>query len=666
MGALLLLAVLLANPVVVFAVTGSIEVALGVCLAVILLFQLSLKTWGHRLPTVYIVNATAFCSLFLHGELVVRTRFADYVIDDLYTRHTGYYFNKPFLRKRLTDKEYAVDYLTNRDGFRVGYSQDTGWSFATVDWLFVGDSFTQGAQVPFESLYTTQLYRALPDRIIANAGISGFGLPEEYEFIVRSGLRLRPRIVFLQLDSFNDFMKVRQPEFTFSDYLVERSDFMRFLLQDLKYNNPAALPLGRWVEPFYPDRESNRRFNVFFRETSPQKEEDLRQFDAYHARIDSVVTSHGSRLVVLLVPTKEQVSYRYLAEVLGAFKIDPHTLDLDRPNRIVKHLADSLRFDFIDLRTAFEDSPEQVFFSYDEHLNPSGHRLVAQVLERWLKERGDSSSAAMLSPDFRGDRYPSAIAAGREILFQARADGNSELFVADSGFARLTRLTTDNVDQAHPSMSRTGDRLVYTEGDQSAGMTKVVMAHRDGSDRVALTSAAEVCGAIPDISRDGARVVYAEWRCETPRGQKSPAHIVLLDLGTGSRLALSPADVEAWRPVFSPDAKSVAYIRRNGTQFDLFAVDVATREERQLTNTPWDEWDPRFSEDGRKLAYAAHQDGNWDLFMMDLTTSHVQRLTRTLGDEWDPSVTPDNRALLYAGEYGIFKGIYRLTLPPKE
>ena len=62
------------------------------------------------------MNFLAIGGIWLHAELLVRTRFHDYVMEDLYARHGTYYFNRPRLATRLTDKEYAVDYLTGRHG----------------------------------------------------------------------------------------------------------------------------------------------------------------------------------------------------------------------------------------------------------------------------------------------------------------------------------------------------------------------------------------------------------------------------------------------------------------------------------------------------------------------------------------------------------------------
>ena len=163
---LLLASLLISNPVILFMLSDSLLVACAIPLAVILAVQFSFHYVGARLVTVYLINFLTVVSVFLHAEIVFRTNFPEYIIEDLYTLEDGFYFNKPYLQKRFIDKEFAVDYITNGQGFRIGYGQNPDDRLMTADWLFIGDSFTQGAQVNFEELYTTRLYELFPDKII--------------------------------------------------------------------------------------------------------------------------------------------------------------------------------------------------------------------------------------------------------------------------------------------------------------------------------------------------------------------------------------------------------------------------------------------------------------------------------------------------------------------
>lgn len=660
--ALLVFGLLAVNPVVVYLLVNHVAASVALTLVALIGLLLCYQRFGGRLPTVYLVNVLAIAGLFLHAELLVRYKFSDYVMEDLYWIRDGYYVNRSGLRSHLTDKEYEVDYLTNKDGFRIGYSQQADVSYGQVDWLFLGDSYTQGAQVNFEDLYTTQLYRRFPDRIVANAGISGWGIPEELRYFEKEGRRYKPKVVFLQVSIFNDFMKVQERSAGVSDHLMQYSQFVRLLLQDFKYENPVRLPLGRWAEPFYPDAESNRRYNIFYTPTAPSKQRDLQAYQEYLGKFTAAVRQSGAKPVILLLPTKEQIRAPYLREVITEFGLDPRELDMRRPNVFMRRLADSLDVELIDVFDEFRNSPEEPYFNFDEHLTAYGHQLLAEIIARRLEAGGTVKPPQILSVDYAGDRYPTYLADGRSMLFQSFAGGNMEIFWSDSTFSGPNRITFNEVNESHPTIGYPGDRLAFTEGDAAEGNTEVVISDRTARLRRTVTDGPDEFGAIPSFSPDGQSLAYAGWSVDPDTGKFTTPRIVLADLTTKAKRVLTDGRSEAWRPVFSPDGRSIAYISKVGAKFDLFVQDLATGRARRLTETPFDEWDPQFSPDGSKLVFAARASGNWDLFVLSLSSGERKQLTFTRGDEWDPVFSPDGRSIAYGGEYGVFRGIYRMSL----
>lgn len=657
-AALVVLAAALVNPIVLVLLGVTWPLAVGSMLAAVALLQLTFARFSSRLPTVYLVNALAVLGIWIHAEAIVRYRFSEWVMDDLYHIRRGYYVNRPGLRKVLRDKEFTVDYVTNKDGYRIGATFDPERSVERVDWLFIGDSYTQGAQVEFEQLYTSLLYRAFPSKVILNAGISGWGLQESLAFLQAEGQKLRPRVVFLQISNFNDFMKVQRRRASVTDWLMQESSLVRLMLQDIKYTNPTNLPLGRWVEPFYATDEENRRFNVFYVPSSPEKERDIESFGRTLAEIVKETRKLGAELILIQVPTKEQVSFTYLEEAVTQLKIDPRSLDMARPDTIVRRLAAALGIRLVNLLPAFRASAFP-FYRYDEHLNESGHAQTAQVLAAELTRWFGGDSEQILSSGSQPDRYPSFNAAGDSILYQSFRDGNHEIFIADVGFTSETRLTIDDVDEAHPVRMHGTNQLFFTVGDQAAQMTRVWTADAHARNPTPLDPDSSRCSAIPAASPDGHQVAYAEWPCGQPN---VASQVVVVNRRTGARVTPRLIGKNAWRPAFSPDGRRLAYIASVDGQLDVFECTLATGDCRQLTHTPFDEWDPMYAPDGERLAYSARANGNWDLFLLDLTTLTSRPLTSTIGDEWDAAFSPNGSTLVFGGEYGLVRGIYSLRL----
>lgn len=203
--------------------------------------SLYLKVWAF--------NLCAITSIGFHAELLFREFLADKNIPNLYDIHGKYYFNKPFLDREFHTNEYVSTYKTNCQGYRMDNLTNAYDTVKACDWLFIGDSFTQGAQVNYSDLYTTLLFRNFPNKTIVNAGISGAGLYDELNYFKDKGKELRPKVVFLQIGVFNDFFNIKEKSATYQDYLMEESDLYRYLAYNVFSTD--SLPLGRWTEPFF-------------------------------------------------------------------------------------------------------------------------------------------------------------------------------------------------------------------------------------------------------------------------------------------------------------------------------------------------------------------------------------------------------------------------------
>lgn len=655
--ALVAVSYLLVNPVLLFLYCRNGFYTLLAALFLLPLTFIFIRL--RRLVTVYYFNFLGLSGALLAAEVIFTYAFPEHVIRDLYAVRPHYYFNRPFLKEQFTDKEFAVHYCTNAQGFRIGREDDPNGVVRQADWLFLGDSYTQGAQVENEQLYTSLLFRHFPSKIIVNAGISGFGLPDAYHYFVDAGRRLKPQKVFLQVCNFNDFMNVRERESGLSDYLMHHFNVIRSLLYPIKFANPAELPLGRWTEPFYPTDKQNAAYNVFYKPSSPSKEADLAAFEKYLSRLNDEVTQSGAELIVLQIPTKEQVSYACFEEVVRGFDLDVRRLDMMRPNRLLDSLCRRLRIRRIDAYDAFAEAGNEVFYRFDEHLNVRGHeRLARAVYEALAAEAPHYPALHYLSQSNSGDRYPQFSPDGSRLCYQSFRDGNMELFVADSLLLGSRRVTFNSVDESHPTFLGNAT-LLFTEGDGAKGQTRLAAVDVSGAARRYFSDRGAFA-AIPAVSRSG-HLAYPEWRVNAT-GNLTQPRIVLTSPATNQRQYLTSGVDESWRPAFSPKGDELVYITKKEGVFDVYSYRLSTCREVNLTRSACDEWDPAFSPSGKWIAYAANPDGNWDLFLLEPGTGKRVRLTKTLGNEWDPCFSPDGRYLYFAGEFGLHNGIFRLRL----
>jgi lysophospholipase L1-like esterase len=125
----------------------------------------------------------------------------------------------------------------------------------------------------------------------------------------------------------------------------------------------------------------------------PRIVEGLRITHQALLEMNTIVQSHGIEFLVLLIPTKERVCY----ELFSAYN---HTVS-EAMNRLV-NLEDEVRrrnLDFLNerniphidlfpsLKNSLANGERPYFMDHDTHFNPAGNRVVADVVEQYLKKK---------------------------------------------------------------------------------------------------------------------------------------------------------------------------------------------------------------------------------------------------------------------------------------
>lgn len=642
----ILLALLMWNPLMLLLLTKSWGITAVITIVVIAISFMVSTSQSLRVK-VWAFNLCALSSIAFHSELLFREFLCDKDIPNLYELHGKYYFNKPFLDKEFRTNEYVSSYKTNCQGYRIDNLSNAYDSVKTCDWLFIGDSFTQGAQVNYNDLYTTLLFRNFPDKIIVNAGISGAGLYDELNYFKDKGKTLRPKVVFLQIGVFNDFFNIKERSATFQDYLMENSNLYRYFAFNLFSTD--SLPLGRWTEPFFPSKQDNIDYNILFKDKSKVKISDMEAFRTCINAWKKEVESIGAKLVLFLIPSKEQVSPALLQEVMNRYNIAPTQLDMTAPNCLFENVSKALNLEHYDLTQGFCKSENFPFFDQDEHLSASGHTIVATELTKHLQKY--SNSTKLLSVRNSHDRYPSFYEGN--LLYQCQdLDGGYLICSQNLDGTNRQILAKSYEELVHPIISQDGRYLAYTEGNQESSETDVIIRdivlkteHRVNNNKQ--------YAAIPMFNHKRTMLALPIWN----KNKVTPANIAIYSIERNCIIKTIPSKVECWRPIFTNDDKKILYIQKE-KYFKIKSFDLTTGAISEILSLPFDIWDIAISPSERYIVFAGNKDGNWDLFSYCLKTKQVKQLTKTKGNEWDPAFGTSDADLFYAGTFGINDGIF--------
>lgn len=371
----------LVNPVVLFCLgTNLFFIFLIFFFNFILIFFINKKL---KLLIFYL-NFLIF--ILTSAEIIFRDGFKNFNINNLYESKKNYYFNKKNLKLILESEEYQSTYITNDYGYRTKNIFSKKKNFKKDVWLFIGDSYTQGAQVNFNELYTSLIQDKKKNVEIINAGISGYNIIDEYHYLKEEGFHLNPKKIFIQISVLNDFSNIESREKNLSDILFDKSELYRYLFLEKiypKFNNNI---IKRWVDPFQPNLQMNKDFNILYKKTSNLKILNLLKLQKYLIKIKHIADKLKSEVYLIVIPTKEQVYKKYLKEVLTKYKIDSNYIDLYKSSKISKKYCEKSKIKLLDpLQIFINSNKPDLYYDFDEHINNNGHKLLSNFIINKLK-----------------------------------------------------------------------------------------------------------------------------------------------------------------------------------------------------------------------------------------------------------------------------------------
>lgn len=103
----------------------------------------------------------------------------------------------------------------------------------------------------------------------------------------------------------------------------------------------------------------------------------------------------------------------------------------------------------------------------------------------------------------------------------------------------------------------------------------------------------------------------------------------------------------------SPDNQTVIYTGLRNGQYDIYAADVNTMEETQLTDTPGLDDGSEYSPDGETIYFNSNRTGTMQIWKMDADGSNQTQLTFDKSThDWFPHISPDGKWIVFLS-YGL-------------
>ena len=255
---------------------------------------------------------------------------------------------------------YDVDITTNSFGFRDSeISIEKNDSIDRI--LFIGDSFTLGWGVPFDSICSEVLEKKLNHSKInyevINTGIGNYNSIMEVELFKLKGLELKPNIVILMffVNDVEPIPKVSRLESSF----IKNSYLFAFLFDKIQKINVLANEHNNWKN-YYKKLYSNENIDAL-----TQNKESLYE-------LINICKQEHIDLIIVNIPELHEIK----------------EYPLNISTKYIENIATEKNVRFIDLLDYLQDyKPESLWISQEDvHSNAKANYIFANVLYKKLLE----------------------------------------------------------------------------------------------------------------------------------------------------------------------------------------------------------------------------------------------------------------------------------------
>jgi lysophospholipase L1-like esterase len=349
---------------------------LGLIVAVqFAVFEAALRTWGSS------EAAPAFQGLFANDPAI------------------GYRL-KPGARIRFATAEFDTEIAINSAGVRD--DEEIGAKAPNERRILIlGDSLVLAVQVPFRQTFCQLLEQRLNSRgssvryRVINGGVQGYGPVQELLFFRSILAAVQPDLVIETLFVGNDIEDAASAESLLSGQSRLLVDSVReaaitrlrrtvrrsMVLQILRLRAVAATErFTRTAGPPEPPLQS------YAASPAPRIGRGL---SVIHHVVDTMTReadARGARTAVMLMPARFQVNDVDYNNLRGAVEQAGGQLVRDAATQRIDAALQDLPAPRFDALPALRAAGPDVFFLQTVHLTPRGHEVVAEALERFLRE----------------------------------------------------------------------------------------------------------------------------------------------------------------------------------------------------------------------------------------------------------------------------------------
>jgi TolB protein len=227
--------------------------------------------------------------------------------------------------------------------------------------------------------------------------------------------------------------------------------------------------------------------------------------------------------------------------------------------------------------------------------------------------------------------FPAVSKDGSKVAFTTWKDGTPQIYIHSLESGRRLTFYNQRVSMNHSAeFTPDGNSLLFASS-AGGGSAQIFMTDANGGNlrRISTNRAIEVEPRVNPVT--GQDMVFVSGRTGHPQ-------IFKTNMEGADTVQLTPGTGEAVNPAWHPDGKKIAFAWTHGFDlgnFNIFLMDVATKQFVQLTHGVGRNENPSWAPDGMHIVFASKRGNKTQIYSMLADGTQIRQLT-TAGNNTQP------------------------------
>ncbi|HWD99840.1 MAG TPA: hypothetical protein VG345_12410 [Bryobacteraceae bacterium] len=276
--------------------------------------------------------------------------------------------------------------------------------------------------------------------------------------------------------------------------------------------------------------------------------------------------------------------------------------------------------------------------------NPQSAQLLGQRYAEDLSEQGAIKAAHAFANDIIQKFGGNGSLLGSRIYFISNRSGANEVWAMDwdgNNQKQLTHLRAKAPGSLYPTVSPDGTRVAFTT--YAYGTPRVMMVDTLSSRILPFYNQEASLNATPSFTPDGKQVYYAS----TAAGL---AQIYVASINGQGFRRISYRDAIEMEPKVNPKNPNILLFVSGPNNPQIYQMTSTGADIQRVTNGEGEAGNPAWNPDGQHVAFSwtrGYATGNFNVFVMDIASRQYVQLTSGAGRNENPVWAPDGRHLVF-------------------